>query len=52
MPPTSDSPEHGNNIIVEYILYEREWLPDLANALRNVNACFVGVHIPLGVLEA
>lgn len=44
--------EHGNNIIVDYILYEREWLPDLANALRPVNAYFVGVRIPLDVLEA
>jgi chloramphenicol 3-O phosphotransferase len=43
--------EHGNNIIVDYILYEREWLPDLANALRSVNAYFVGVRIPLDVLE-
>jgi len=43
--------EHGNNIIVDYILYEREWLPDLANALRSVNAYFVGVRTPLDVLE-
>lgn len=38
--------EHGNNIIVDYILYEREWLLDLTNALRSVNAYFVGVRPP------
>ncbi|HEX5748110.1 MAG TPA: hypothetical protein VFZ09_17860 [Archangium sp.] len=43
--------EQGNNVIVDYILYEREWLPDFANALRSVNAYFVGVRIPLEVLE-
>jgi chloramphenicol 3-O phosphotransferase len=43
--------EQGNNVIVDYILYEREWLPDFANALRSVNAYFVGVRIPLDTLE-
>ncbi len=43
--------EQGNNVIVDYILYEREWLPDFANALRSVNAYFVGVRIPLEALE-
>ncbi|ATB34350.1 chloramphenicol phosphotransferase CPT family protein [Melittangium boletus] len=43
--------EQGNNVIVDYILYERDWLPDLANALRSVNAYFVGVRIPLEILE-
>ncbi|QRK09310.1 hypothetical protein JQX13_03950 [Archangium violaceum] len=43
--------EQGNNVIEDYILYEREWLPDFANALRSVNAYFVGVRIPLEALE-
>ena len=43
--------EQGNNVIVDYILYEREWLPELANALRSVTAYFVGVRIPLEALE-
>lgn len=43
--------EQGNNVIVDYILYEREWLPELANVLSSVNAYFVGVRIPLEALE-
>ncbi|WNG39967.1 chloramphenicol phosphotransferase [Archangium violaceum] len=43
--------EQGNNVIVDHILYEREWLPELAHALRSVNAYFVGVRIPLEALE-
>jgi chloramphenicol 3-O phosphotransferase len=41
----------GNNIVVDYILYERAWLADLAAALAGVTAYFVGVRIPLASLE-
>lgn len=44
--------EAGNDVIVDYILYERDWLAELADALANVTATFVGVRVPLDVLEA
>lgn len=42
----------GNNVIIDYILYEQEWLKDLVCVLSDLNVYFIGVHIPLDVLEA
>ena len=41
----------GNNVIVDYIAYENAWLKDLANVLKDYTVYFVGVDIPLDVLE-
>ena len=41
----------GNNLIVDYILYKPEWLSDLAAALKNCKVYFVGIKVPLSILE-
>jgi chloramphenicol 3-O phosphotransferase len=42
----------GNNIVVDYILYDKAWLKDLVKVLKDFTVYFVGVDIPLDVLEA
>ena len=42
----------GNNLVIDYILYEKEWLPELVQALRDFKVYFVSVTIPLEVLES
>lgn len=41
----------GNNLVVDYILYEKKWLKDLVNVLKGYRVYFVGVKIPLDILE-
>ncbi len=41
----------GNNIIVDYILYQQEWLPDLIRVFKNHRVYFIGIKIPLSLLE-
>ncbi len=41
----------GNNLVIDYILYERDWLSELVQALKDYKVYFVGVTIPLEVLE-
>jgi chloramphenicol 3-O phosphotransferase len=41
----------GNNIVVDYSLYEKQWLPDLYNALKKFKVYMIGIRIPLAVLE-
>ena len=41
----------GNNLVVDYILYQPDWLPELIDALKNFRVYFIGVTIPLEVLE-
>jgi len=43
--------KQGNNIIVDYILYRPEWLKELVNVLKDYNVIFVGIDIPLELLE-
>ncbi len=44
--------QNGNNVIVDYIVYKKEWLDDLRKKKpENVNVYFVKVNIPLEVLE-
>ena len=43
--------EVGNNIIVDYILYDQEWFPELVKALESVKVYYVGLQYPLEVLE-
>ena len=41
----------GNNVVVDYILYEEEWLQELVDVLHGVTVYFVGVRAPLARLE-
>ena len=40
----------GNNLLVDYIKYEPEWLLDLQEALKGLNVIWVGVTAPLEVI--
>jgi chloramphenicol 3-O phosphotransferase len=40
----------GNNIIVDHVLQEKEWLWECVTLLQNTDALFVGVQCPLPVL--
>lgn len=42
----------GNNLIVDHVLLERQWLRECVALLANVTVFFVGVHCPLQALEA
>lgn len=41
----------GNNIIVDYINYEPDWIPDLKEALRGLKVLWVGVNASLKTIE-
>jgi chloramphenicol 3-O phosphotransferase len=43
--------KEGNNIIVDYVLYEKHWLKSLMNELKDFNVYFVGITMPLEILE-
>jgi len=43
--------KNGNNVIVDYIQYEKNWMPHLTNALKDYKAVYVKVNIPLTLLE-
>ncbi len=43
--------KQNNNIIMDYILYDSSWLPDLINTLKNYKVYLVGIHTPLEVIE-
>jgi chloramphenicol 3-O phosphotransferase len=43
--------QRGNNVFVDYIAYEQRWLKELAHILRDFKVYFVGVDLPLDVLE-
>ncbi len=40
-----------NNVIVDYILYDQKWLPDLVDALYGYRVYFVGVKAPLDIVQ-
>jgi chloramphenicol 3-O phosphotransferase len=40
------------SVIVDHVLLEPEWLPDLASRLAGHDVLFVGVHCPLDVVVA
>ncbi len=42
----------GNNCIVDYILYQDEWLTDLCTQLKNYKVYTIGIDAPLKILEA
>ncbi len=41
----------GNNIVVDYILYDPAWLADLIDVLKGYKVYFIGVNAPLSVIE-
>lgn len=41
----------GNNVIVDYVLQQPEWLSDCIRAFSGLPVVFVGVHCPLEMLE-
>ena len=41
----------GNNCIVDYIAYKKEWLKDLCAACQGIKVYLVGVDAPLEILE-
>lgn len=43
--------KEGNNLIVDYIMYDPAWLPHLQKALNGIPTCFVGITTPLEVIE-
>lgn len=43
--------EAGNNIVVDYILYDPAWMADLVNVLKRYKVYFIGVNAPLSIIE-
>lgn len=43
--------EAGNNLIVDHIIEQEQWLADLVELLSRLDVFFVGVHCPLPELE-
>jgi chloramphenicol 3-O phosphotransferase len=43
--------KNGNNVIVDYIQYEKEWGEHLKESLKSLNYYLIGVKIPLHDLE-
>ncbi|MBD3232081.1 hypothetical protein GF322_05505 [Candidatus Dependentiae bacterium] len=41
----------GNNVIVDYIKYEDEWLKDIQEVLKDINVIWVGVNASLESIE-
>jgi chloramphenicol 3-O phosphotransferase len=41
----------GNNVIVDYILYDPSWLPELLTALKGVRVYFIGINASLDTVE-
>ena len=42
----------GNNVIVDHVLQEPDWVSPCVRAFRDLKVIFVGVRCPLDVLEA
>ncbi|MFH1254526.1 MAG: hypothetical protein V1646_03785 [bacterium] len=43
--------KYGNNVIVDYIKYEQDWIPDLKEALHGLNVIWVGVTASLKTIQ-
>ena len=43
--------KQGNNVVVDYILYEREWLNELMAVLQHIPVYFIGIKADLDVIE-
>lgn len=44
--------KQGNNVVVDYIKYEDDWLEELQKALENIEVFYVGIKYPLEIIEA
>ena len=42
----------GNNVVVDYIMYEQAWMKDLLDQLQGCPVYLIGVNLPLDVLQA
>jgi chloramphenicol 3-O phosphotransferase len=42
----------GNNVVVDYIMYEQSWMQDLLHELQDCPVYMIGVTVPLDVLQA
>lgn len=42
----------GNNVVVDYIMYEQDWLQNLLQELQGCPVYLVGVTVPLDILQA
>lgn len=43
--------QSGLNVVVDYIAYDPDWLPDLKAHLQGIPTYFIGVKLPLDLLE-
>lgn len=41
----------GNNLVVDYILYDTSWISHLRQSLSGFKVFYVGIKIPLNILE-
>ena len=41
----------GNNVVVDYILYEKKWFLELVGALKGIKVYYIGLKYPLKVIE-
>ena len=41
----------GNNVVVDYILYDKEWFAELVKALKGVKVYYIGIQYPIEVIE-
>lgn len=41
----------GNNLVIDEVLWEQDWLRDYVAQLHMYNVLFIGVHCPLVVVE-
>lgn len=44
--------KQGNNVVVDYISYEDNWLPELREALDGVKVFYIGIKYPIEIVEA
>ena len=42
----------GNNVVVDYIMYEQSWMKDLLHELQGCPVYMIGVTVPLDVCKA
>lgn len=43
--------ESANNVVVDYILYEKNWWPELIEVLKDLRVYYVGIKYPLNFIE-
>ena len=41
----------GNNVVVDYILYEKEWFSEFVNTLKGIKVYYIGLKYPLQAIE-